>query len=66
MICPHCNKTIREEQQYLMSVDPDKPGLFEQLRGEAGELSRILITIALCALAVLVITGLSVAARHLG
>jgi hypothetical protein len=23
MICPHCNKTIREEQRYLMSVDPD-------------------------------------------
>jgi hypothetical protein len=23
MICPHCNQTIREEQRYLMSVDPD-------------------------------------------
>ncbi|HEY2162018.1 MAG TPA: hypothetical protein VGH24_11985 [Solirubrobacteraceae bacterium] len=23
MICPHCSKTIREEQRYLMSVDPD-------------------------------------------
>jgi hypothetical protein len=23
MICPHCNKTIREEEQYLMSRDPD-------------------------------------------
>ena len=23
MICPHCNSTIREEQRYLMSVDPD-------------------------------------------
>ena len=23
MICPHCNKTIREEQRYLMSVDPE-------------------------------------------
>jgi hypothetical protein len=23
MICPHCNRTIREEQRYLMSVDPD-------------------------------------------
>lgn len=23
MICPHCSKTIREEERYLMSVDPD-------------------------------------------
>jgi hypothetical protein len=24
MICPHCNKTIREEQRYLMSrTDPE-------------------------------------------
>lgn len=23
MICPHCNKTIREEERYLMSRDPD-------------------------------------------
>jgi hypothetical protein len=23
MICPHCNKTIREEEQYLMSRDPN-------------------------------------------
>jgi hypothetical protein len=23
MICPHCNKTIREEERYLMSVDPN-------------------------------------------
>jgi hypothetical protein len=22
MICPHCARTIREEQRYLMSVDP--------------------------------------------
>jgi hypothetical protein len=22
MICPHCSKTIREEERYLMSVDP--------------------------------------------
>ena len=21
MICPHCSKTIREEERYLMSVD---------------------------------------------
>lgn len=23
MICPHCNHTIREEERYLMSRDPD-------------------------------------------
>jgi hypothetical protein len=23
MICPHCQKTIREEERYLMSRDPD-------------------------------------------
>lgn len=23
MICPHCARTIREEERYLMSRDPD-------------------------------------------
>jgi hypothetical protein len=23
MICPHCAKTIREEERYLMSADPE-------------------------------------------
>ena len=23
MICPHCNSTIREEERYLMSRDPN-------------------------------------------
>jgi hypothetical protein len=23
MICPHCQQTIREEERYLMSVDPN-------------------------------------------
>jgi hypothetical protein len=23
MICPHCSNTIREEQRYLMSRDPE-------------------------------------------
>jgi hypothetical protein len=30
MICPHCHRTIREEQRYLMSRDPDaelSPGM---------------------------------------
>jgi hypothetical protein len=25
MICPHCRRTIREGERYLMSVDPHAP-----------------------------------------
>ena len=64
MICPHCNRTIREEQRYLMSSDPEKPGLFGSLSGEGGEGWRLFVTAALCLLAVLMITGLSVALQH--
>ncbi len=66
MICPHCQRTIREERRYLMSVDPDRPGLFETLRGEAGEARRVLVTIAVCLLAVLFISGLSIAVGPIG
>ena len=65
MVCPHCQQTIREEQRYLMSIDPDQPGLLDSLRGEGGEAWRRFVTVALCALAVLVITGLWIAARHI-
>jgi hypothetical protein len=64
MVCPHCQQTIREQQRYLMSVDPDKPGLLDSLRGEGGEAWRLFVTIALCVLAVLLITGLSIALKH--
>jgi hypothetical protein len=37
MICPHCHRTISEQQRYLMSADPEKPGLLDCLRGEAGD-----------------------------
>lgn len=63
MICPHCNRTIREEQRYLMSLDPDRPGLFESLSGEGGEGWRLFVTIALCVLSVLVLTAVMVAVR---
>jgi hypothetical protein len=66
MICPHCNKTIREEQRYLMSSDPEKPGLLGSLRGEGGEPWRVFITVAVCVLGVLLITGLSVAVQGFG
>jgi hypothetical protein len=65
MVCPHCQQTIREEQRYLMSVDPDKPGLLDSLRGTGGEAWRMFVTIAVCALAVLLLTGLSIAVRHI-
>ncbi len=63
MICPHCNRTIREEQRYLMSTDPEKPGLFESLRGEGGEGWRLFVTTALCLLGVLLLTAAVVAVR---
>lgn len=61
MICPHCQRTIREEERNLMSVDPERPDLIGSLRGEGGEAWRIFVTAAVCLLAVLLITGLSVA-----
>jgi hypothetical protein len=66
MICPHCHRTIREERRYLMSVDPEKPGLLGCLRGDGGEGWRLFVTVAVCILAVLLITGLSLLARHWG
>jgi hypothetical protein len=62
MICPHCNRTIREERRYLMSVRPERPGLIGSLRGEGGEGWRIFVTVGVCVLAVLLITGLSLVA----
>ena len=66
MICPHCQRTIREEQRYLMSADRERPGLVDCLRGEAGAGWRVFVTVAVCVLAVLLITGLSLAIRHWG
>jgi hypothetical protein len=51
--CPTCGKPTG----YLMEVKVDAPGVLEILRGEAGEAWRVLVTIALCVLVVLVITG---------
>ena len=66
MICPHCQRRITDERHYLMSSDPQKPGLFESLRGEGGESWRLFVTVAVCVLAVLLITGLSLAVQQLG
>lgn len=51
--CPTCGKTIGT----LMESHPDKPGLIEILSGQAGELMRILVTVAVCALVVLIVVG---------
>ena len=46
MICPHCGRTIREEERYLMSADPDAPGFGELLQGEGQPLPQALAWIA--------------------
>ena len=64
MICPHCHRTIREEKRYLMSVDPEKPGVVESLQGQAGEAWRIFVTVGVCLLFVLMVTGGLVAVQR--
>jgi hypothetical protein len=34
VICPHCGGTVREQDRYLMSADPEAPGIRELLQGE--------------------------------
>jgi hypothetical protein len=51
--CPTCGKTTGT----LMESHPDKPGLLEILSGGAGEVARILLTIAVCGLFVLIVVG---------
>lgn len=51
--CPTCGKTTGT----LMESHPDKPGLIEILSGQAGEFMRILLTVAVCALFVLLVVG---------
>ena len=46
MICPHCNRTIREEQRYLMSVDPDaEPPRWAQPLARYVVLSLVLVAV---------------------
>ena len=61
MICPHCNRTIEEQRRYLMSVDPELPGLWESLRGEGGEAWRLYVTTGVIVLATLILTAVLVA-----
>jgi hypothetical protein len=46
VICPHCGCTVREEDRYLMSADPEAPGFGELLRGEGHPLLQALARIA--------------------
>lgn len=51
--CPTCGRSLG----HLMTTHPEAPGLLDSLRGEGGERRRVLVTIALCVLVVLVVTG---------
>ena len=51
--CPTCGKTTGT----LMESHPDRPGLIQILSGEASEVQRILVTIALCVIVVLAIVA---------
>jgi hypothetical protein len=53
--CRECGRPLG----YLMQEDHRKPGLANSLRGDGGEAWRIYVTVAVCLLAVLVITGIS-------
>jgi hypothetical protein len=51
--CPTCGKTIGT----LMESHPDKPGMIDILSGETTESHRIILTIALCVIAVLAVVA---------
>lgn len=53
--CRECGRPLG----YLMQEHHDKPGLIDSLRGEGGEAWRVFVTIAVCVLVVLAITGAS-------
>jgi hypothetical protein len=51
--CPTCGKTTGT----LMESHPDRPGLIAILSGEASEMQRILVTIAVCIVVVLAVVA---------
>ena len=51
--CPTCGKTIGT----TMETHPDKPGLIDIMSGKTNDAHRILVTVALCAIAVLAIVA---------
>jgi hypothetical protein len=53
--CRECGRPLG----YLMQAHHDQPGLIGSLKGERGEVWRVFVTVAVCLLVVLAITGLS-------
>ena len=51
--CPTCGRTTGT----LMEIHPDKPGLVDMLTDEHNLARRVLVTIAVCMLAVLAVTA---------
>jgi hypothetical protein len=51
--CPTCGKTTGT----LMEAHPDQPGLLDILSGRSTEVSRILLTVAVCVLFVLALVA---------
>jgi hypothetical protein len=51
--CPTCGKTTGT----LMESHPDKPGMVDILSGQSTELSRIVLTVAVCVLFVLALVA---------
>jgi hypothetical protein len=51
--CPTCGKTIGT----TMESHPDKPGLIEILSSDGNHAHRIVLTVALCVIAVLAIVA---------
>ena len=58
--CPTCGKTTGT----LMEAHPDRPGLFQILRGESTEAHRIMITVALCVIVALAIVATEAVFLH--
>ena len=57
MTDPDCCPVCGRPRAYLMQTHHDQPGLIDSLKGEGGEARRVLVTIAVCVLAVLIVTG---------
>jgi hypothetical protein len=52
------DQPTRDPRRDPIALDPAKPGLIDSLRGAGGEPWRIFVTVALCVIGVLLVTGL--------
>lgn len=55
-VCPECGAQLHR-RAYLMALDPDAPDARAILRGESGDAARLALTLVLCVLAALILTG---------